>query len=85
MDHELSHRLARPAGPVGVIDVGDLGAHLSAAGQQPGHRRLAGDQRAQPGRMGGDQREPDDGSAAAAERVAGSLPSVDNSQCTSLA
>jgi hypothetical protein len=54
MDHELSHRLARPAGPVGVIDVGDLGAHLSAVGQQLDHRRLVGDQRAQPGGMGGD-------------------------------
>jgi len=54
MDHELSHRLARPAGPVGVIDVGDLGAHLSAVGQQLDHRRLVGDQRAQQGGMGGD-------------------------------
>jgi hypothetical protein len=85
MDYELSHRLARPAGPVGVIDVGDLGAHMSAAGQQLDRRRLVGDQRAQPDRMGGDQREPDDGSAAAAERVAGSPPSAGNSQCTSLA
>ena len=62
MDHEPSHRLARPAGPVGVIGVGDLGAHLSAVGQQLDQRRLVGDQRAQPDGIGGDQREPGDGS-----------------------
>jgi hypothetical protein len=83
MDHQPSHRLARPAGPAGVTDVGDLGAHLSAVGQQLDQRRLVGDQRAQPGGMGGDQREPDDGSTAGAEQVAGSPPSADSRQCTS--
>jgi hypothetical protein len=83
MDHELSHRLARPAEPVGVIDAGELSAPLSAVGQQLGHWRLVGDQRAQPGGMGGDQREPGDGSGAAAEQVAGSPPSADSRQCMS--
>jgi hypothetical protein len=85
MDREPSHRLARPAGPVGVIGVGDLGAHLSAVGHQLDRRRLVGDQSAQPGGMGGDQREPDDGSNAAVEQVAGSPPSADSRQCPSSA
>jgi hypothetical protein len=47
----------------------DLGAHPRFVGQQLDHRRFVGDQRAHLVGVGGDQREPDDGSAAAAEDV----------------
>jgi hypothetical protein len=66
---ELAHRLVRPVGPVGVVDVLDLGTHLRAVGQQPDHRRLVGDQRPHLAGVGGDQREPHHGPAAAAEDV----------------
>lgn len=60
---------ARPLGPVRVVDVLDLGLQLRAVGQQLDHWRFVGDQRPHLPRVGGDQREPDDGSAAAAKDV----------------
>ena len=69
MGHELGHRLIRPVGPVGGVDVLNLGTHLLAVGQQVDHGRLVRDQRPRLAGVGGDQGESDDGAASAAEDV----------------
>ena len=59
----------RPVSLVRAVDVLDLGAPLRPVGQQFDDRRLVRDQRAYPVRVCADQRQPDDGPAAAAEDV----------------
>ena len=60
--------LADASAAVGSLGIsGRVGDHLVAVGQQLDHRGLVGDQRPHPAGVGGDQRESDDGPAAAAE------------------
>jgi hypothetical protein len=69
MGQELLHRLLGPLHPVGVVDVLNLGPQPGGVSQQLDQRRFVGDQRPQLVGVGGDQRKPDHGAAAAAKDV----------------
>jgi hypothetical protein len=66
---ELPHRRAHAFGEVGVVDLPREPGVLVGVVEQPGQRRLVGDHRPHLLRVPGDQLEPDQGAAAAAEHV----------------
>ena len=69
IDHEFGPRRTHAVGVERVDDVVGGGPLLIGVGQQLQQRRLVGDERAYPGRMAGNQREPRDGASAGTEHV----------------